>query len=71
MRVVLTAGGLLSMACSLIVGSEPAPLRCSEEGHVGPPLCDEGQRCHDGLCRPLGASAMADAGAAGQASTGR
>jgi hypothetical protein len=70
-RLVLAAGGLLFMACSLIVGSEPSPLRCSDEGHVGPPLCDEGQRCHDGVCRALGASRMADAGAAGQAPTSR
>lgn len=38
-------------ACSLLVSSEPEPLRCSDEGQNGPPACDEGQVCEAGICR--------------------
>jgi hypothetical protein len=53
-------------ACSLLVGSEPKPLRCSEDGQVGPPGCDEGQVCVAGICR----SARSVGGQAGQQTAG-
>jgi hypothetical protein len=47
----LWLGGLAATACSLIVDGEPAALRCSQEGRVGPPACDEGFVCSSGVCR--------------------
>jgi hypothetical protein len=44
-------GATMLGACSLLVGSEPEPLRCGEDGQVGPPACDEGQVCVAGICR--------------------
>lgn len=37
--------------CSLLIGSEPSPLACSQEGQIGPPACDPGFVCTAGLCR--------------------
>jgi hypothetical protein len=52
-------------ACSVLVGSEPEPLRCSDEGQVGPPACDEGQVCSVGICR----SAQSSSSSSGEAGT--
>jgi hypothetical protein len=56
----LLAGGLLS--CSLLVGGEAEPLRCSLEGWVGPPACDAGLACQGGVCRPFSAQGGASGG---------
>jgi hypothetical protein len=51
-RCATLALGLLAVAaCSLMVNGEPTPLRCSQEGRVGPPACDEGFVCSSGVCR--------------------
>lgn len=65
-RAVLSSGAALLgfvvlSACSVLVGSEPEPLRCSDEGQVGPPACDEGQVCEAGICRSA-PSAASEAG---------
>jgi hypothetical protein len=44
------------VACSVIVEGQPERLRCSDEGRIGPPACDEGQICQDGLCRAFEAA---------------
>ena len=64
--------GLLS-ACSLLVEGESTPLACSQEGQVGPPVCDAGLVCRAGLCQepepvsgagaPNGSAADGDGGA--------
>lgn len=46
--LLLLGGGVFS--CSLLVGGEPEPMRCSLEGQVGPPACDAGFTCRDGIC---------------------
>ena len=46
----LALGLLAAAACSLMVNGEPRPLRCSQEGRVGPPACDEGFVCSSGVC---------------------
>lgn len=48
---------VLPLGCSLLVGSEPTPLLCSEEGRLGPPACDVGQVCRSGECRAASPSA--------------
>lgn len=42
--------GCLSLSCSLLVVGEE-PMRCSQEGQVGPPACDAGLVCREGLCQ--------------------
>jgi hypothetical protein len=56
----LLAWGVVS--CSLLVGGESEPLRCSLEGRVGPPACDPGLVCQNGTCRPLPAAGGAPGG---------
>ena len=48
---LLGAVGLLCSACSLLIGSETAPLHCSQEGGLGPPACDVGFVCKEGVCQ--------------------
>jgi hypothetical protein len=48
--LVLVLGGVAS-ACSLLIEGEPMPLRCSQEGRVGPPACDPGMICRSGTCQ--------------------
>lgn len=48
--LVVLLGGLAS-ACSLLIEGEPMPLRCSQEGRVGPPACDPGMICRSGTCQ--------------------
>jgi hypothetical protein len=47
--LLLLPGGLVA-ACSLLIDGESMPLRCSQEGHSGPPACDEGFVCRRGVC---------------------
>ena len=54
-----------STACSLLIGSEPEPLRCGDEGRVGAPTCDEGQICRAGECQAI-SDAEAHAGETGR-----
>jgi hypothetical protein len=49
-------------ACSLLIGAEPEPLRCTEEGRLGPPACDSGQVCRTGVCEPAPMSAAGSEG---------
>ena len=54
MKLRSLAIGLLlaaAPACSLLVGGEPQPLRCTQEGWHGPPACDLGWSCHAGICQ--------------------
>ncbi|MES1187787.1 MAG: hypothetical protein ABUL60_28470 [Myxococcales bacterium] len=55
MRVSLLAGvvlvGVASAACSLLISGEDEPLTCSQEGHEGPPACDPGFACQNGICQ--------------------
>lgn len=46
------------LSCSLLVGGEPFPLHCSEEGRRGPPACDPGWSCRAGVCEPGPAAGM-------------
>ena len=62
--------GLCCVACSLLIGSEPTPLGCSEEGKAGPPACDPGFVCRSGVCQeaealPTGAGEAGAGGTAG------
>jgi len=50
-RAALGSAGLLLSACSLLIGGETAPLHCSQEGQVGPPACDAGFVCKEGVCQ--------------------
>lgn len=59
---------LLLAACSLIVGGETEPLRCSQEGHVGAPACDAGWICRAGVCEPHALAGGAASGQGGYAS---
>jgi hypothetical protein len=55
LKVSLLAGvvlvGVASAACSLLLSGEDEPLTCSEEGHEGPPACDQGFACKNGICQ--------------------
>ena len=48
LAMMVSAG---SVACSLLVGGEPTPVHCSQEGHKGPPACDLGYSCLSGSCQ--------------------
>ncbi len=55
-------------ACSLMLDGESSPLRCTQEGLVGPPACDEGFVCWAGVCRaaePVAAAGADDVASAG------
>jgi len=68
-RAMLGATGLLVSACSLLIGSETQPLHCSQEGQLGPPACDAGFVCKQGVCQL--APPLADAeGGQGSGSSG-
>lgn len=54
MLLALLLGAPLS--CSLLVGGEPRPLRCEQEGQEGPPACEPGYRCRAGVCQVLSAA---------------
>lgn len=47
----LTLSALLATAeCSVVVADDHAAVRCSVEGHVGPPECEASQICVAGRC---------------------
>lgn len=54
--------GLSSVACSLLISGEDAPLSCSQEGQLGPPACDAGFRCLAGICQAKMATATGGGG---------
>jgi hypothetical protein len=62
---MLGAAGFLFSACSLLIGSETAPLRCSQEGQLGPPACDAGFVCKEGVCQLAPPPTDADGGEGG------
>jgi hypothetical protein len=64
-EALLLLGGLAS-ACSLLVEGEPMPLRCSQEGRVGPPACDPGMVCRSGTCQ-VAEQGASDGGGGGDA----
>ena len=43
---------LAAAACSFIV-ENAGPLACSQEGRLGPPACDAGLICRQGLCQAI------------------
>jgi hypothetical protein len=49
-NMALALASLVS-ACSLLIDGESTPLRCAQEGQVGPPACDVGMVCLSGSCR--------------------
>lgn len=53
--------GLSSGACSLLISGEDAPLSCSQEGQLGPPACDVGFVCLQGICQSRTATGGAGA----------
>jgi hypothetical protein len=54
-----------SLSCSLLVGGEPEPTHCTQEGRRGPPACELGYRCRSGICQAdaVGGGGPHDAGA--------
>jgi len=38
-------------ACTSLVDQDLSQVRCSEEGVVGPPACNEGQLCVEAECK--------------------
>ena len=62
---LLGAAGLLCGACSLLIGSETAPLHCSQEGQLGPPACDVGFVCREEVCQLAPPPTQGDGGEGG------
>jgi len=62
---MLGAAGLLCGACSLLIGSETGPLDCSQEGQPGPPACDAGFVCKEGVCQLAPPSTQGNGGEGG------
>lgn len=48
------------VSCSVVVPEELDPIRCTQEGAVGPPACPGEQRCLYGACTPCGANGCGD-----------
>lgn len=48
--VCFAALGLMVGSCSLLVDSELERMHCKDENAIGPPACDPGQVCGDGVC---------------------
>ncbi|HEU5075548.1 MAG TPA: hypothetical protein VFU02_15255 [Polyangiaceae bacterium] len=61
LRAIAAAAGA-SVACSLVVPSEPEVIHCRERGAVGAPACPANFVCADGIC-----DACADREACGDA----
>jgi hypothetical protein len=53
----------VAVGCEVLVDGQLGPVRCRDEGTVGPPACPPGQVCKGGLCAPtvLGALCGVDA----------
>jgi hypothetical protein len=66
--LVAVALGLTS-ACSLLIGGEADEVSCAQEGRLGPPACDPGFSCQDGVCRAAPSLADGQGGQAGQSAT--
>ena len=50
LRALGAAGAGASVACSLIVPSEPEVIHCRDRGAIGAPACPANFVCADGIC---------------------
>jgi hypothetical protein len=70
LRAAAFVASLALVGCSLLVGGEPVPLRCSQEGLVGPPACDDGLECRAGICQAAGTPPVVADSASGEGGGG-